>query len=1823
MASTFSSTTLSGTYNDDWTEGDNYHQILFNSGRALQARELTQLQTMIYQEMGRFGRNVFKEGVAISAGNMDCVTDTDFVKVTMTSGTFTDIPVGAVIQNTDGVRARVLLVKATGSGTVSAPITDNTLFIQYVDGASSTQTLSAEPVRFGPGDNLSVIGRSETFDAVASSPTGFSTRFLVDEGEFFVLGRFVYTEAQSIVLDPYNATFNGEVGFKVVQEVVTVNDTAALYDNAGDTPNTASPGADRYRITLELINKADIAADDTFVFLARVENGTIVEEVQESDAYNKIADAMALRTEEESGDYIVNPFTLDFEEIDGDTENLAVTIGAGTAYVSGYRVDNPSPIELIVPRSQAFESVPGEPVSVIYGNYVLLDSARDLPAINLDTVHNMYSDTNATQLLGTTRVRAIDAAGDDTKLYLFDFTFNTALSLGDSDLGKLQSIKDPAATGKYAVRNSTGTSAILENTIDNDLLMPTARPRLKATSIDAADGGFLSTAQYSETFTVTTGSFSLTQLGGGSGSRKYSDKEFWLIVKTDGSEAAFTPTVTEAMPSYDATITGLSNVEYRLIYYIQDTETAKKTKTFTTSTAATYAVTNGVVDLGVPDVQQVSLITKGTVAGGIDVSDRFVLDDGQRDNYYDYSRLILKEGETDPGDVWVQYTYWAHSGVGGFYSPESYAGAPYSEIPEHTTADGSVIDLRNYLDLRPDKASNGTFTNIIPLPRSGTAFLGKIDYWLPRADKLIATKSGEIQMLLGQQSRDPQLKPTPENSMELYQILMNANTADADDLQTRAIEHKHYTMADIAKLENKIDDLRTYTEFNIAELRAFHTPSLDSDGNERADAGLSLDQGDDQTGSDTENGDYAASIDPENQLIRPKANEDNIRLICEPNYGTVNPTIPGTDPGILKKGDNVYLSYDSDEWKYQSLASRSVNPNPFGRVDNVGVIKLSPSSDEWKDSREDAIKALRGASRLDVKQAFLWNNWQWNWKGRNDEDLWQSQGSLGRCGRPANTSRDAVNAISPYASDRGRTNTLGYVRRVVQNDTLRMRVGRRYIDLALIPWMRSRKIYFKAQGLKPNTKFTPFFDGKDVSAWCKEEAFVQFSDRTDDNGNLFTQNTLTGHPDTATDLISDANGNIEGSFFIPNLKPSYYLTKKGKRRRILQNYLRFRAGIREFKLLDINVNDWAAADSKAFAYYSVFGAMWHKYRNILTTRGMSYAWPLATGYGLFPNAFNQKELRKAINEVAPASVGLYQPQVSGRYGPDTAFIPTLSTYTGEMGQVISDYINVNNKQFAGTAILPTNLPQNPLAQTFYVDNPFGVVLAKIGLFFKTKDDTLPISIHIRPVVNGRPSDNDIVPDSHVFKLPSEVNAIGLNPTLSVIQGGETSFVFDEPVFLQPWTHYAVVIQTQSTNYSLFSAKTRESVLGSTARTVSTQPSPGSLFLPQNGIHWFEAKDQDIMMRIARAKFNLGGGTLMLKNADAPNVLLEDNPIRLVNNSAAMYVSAPCNGLQAGDTVQISGAVDITDGVETLDAASNINQILTVTKADIQGFQVTLGAQWQGESMSGGGTECITQQTRVFDTANPTVEQIIPEGTSVDMSARFISGIHASGDVSTRFQPGAGWLTAPFERLTPDQNINFDTPRAIYHAGITDGTSGIGGAIDGSNASAYVKLDLKTTSDYVSPIIDLQRASLTLVEQCIDDPDQASVDQTISIWSTDETEPSGGSTGSKHITTPVTLQVPAVGIDVEADLSLPPGSGVDFYYRTAVAGEDISLTNWIYKPPVSSVSNTAAGQFTRANYLPGGQGGSLKEFTQVQTKYVMKGTTQPPSIKNLRVRYLAT
>ena len=47
-------------YYDDFAESKNFHRVLFRPSYAVQGRELTQLQTILQNQVERFGEHVFK-----------------------------------------------------------------------------------------------------------------------------------------------------------------------------------------------------------------------------------------------------------------------------------------------------------------------------------------------------------------------------------------------------------------------------------------------------------------------------------------------------------------------------------------------------------------------------------------------------------------------------------------------------------------------------------------------------------------------------------------------------------------------------------------------------------------------------------------------------------------------------------------------------------------------------------------------------------------------------------------------------------------------------------------------------------------------------------------------------------------------------------------------------------------------------------------------------------------------------------------------------------------------------------------------------------------------------------------------------------------------------------------------------------------------------------------------------------------------------------------------------------------------------------------------------------------------------------------------------------------------------------------------------------------------------------------------------------------------------------------------------------------------------------------------------------------------------------
>ena len=1792
MANIFTSNTLSGSYADDYNANDNYHQILFNSGRALQSRELTQMQTLIYEEMGRMGKNIFKDGAVVNGGGVSMNNAYHFVKIASTNqgGEFGAIPTGTILKNPNtNVSAQVIqAIPANGTQTF------DTLFVEYINSGNADATNS--PITFGDNETLvEQFAASSAYELVTETPnaTGYGAKFTVAEGDFFILGRFVNTTEQSIILSSYSGdNINAEVGFKVIQEVISVSDTDTLYDNASGIVNTASPGADRLRIKLELTTRDLIDSNDTFVFLAEVENSAISEQLQSIDAYSKIEEVLALRTKEESGDYVVEPFIVNVSDNDNGTDaNLELNVSEGTAYVNGYRVENQSPVTLNLPRPVETETVENDVIGVNYGNYFVCTTNRGLP--NLDHARvDLWSATGyggSGTDYGTCRIRAVEPFGTKFKVYVYDMKV-----FATEDLGNVKSIGS-STTDYFDIDLQGGKAVLNETTTNNTALFDTVFPRIESLS------DVTISKQVRQSKTASSNAVSLDQLPAG---QSYLDSSLWIVgLSSAVIEAPSTYTVSITNGGRDAAISSLASATgaYEILAYVQKTATIR-TKTLTTSTAVLPSITDSsgrtLFDIGVPDIYSVDSVRQSNSVG-FDLTGAVVLDDGQRDNYYADGSLLLKEGNTNPTSIYVSYKHFVR-GSGDFFAPSSY-NVPYKDIPIHTNVSGDVIDLRDVVDFRPDlNNTDSAVTNINGLPRVGTNITGDIEYYLPRADKVILTPEGELQVLMGQQARDPQFKETPMHSMELYKIVLNGNTINEDDLTIiPTAQQRGYTMKDIGDIDRKLEALEESTTLSIAELEARLDNVLDSAGVIRIISGMQVDEHDDQGNSEVESPDYKAAIDPENRLVRPSFDEGNMRLIFDSVASS----------GVVKKGDNVYLAHTEATWTNQRIASRTVKINPFGLIDNVGTLKLSPTTDEWKESIQDAVKSLAGSGRLFGKQAYLWNNWMWNWQGRTEKE----NAEIAKLAEKVRTGSGRTRgwALRTLHNKYGLSQS-ATIKRIVSGATLRSSIGNKTVDIAFVPWIRSRKIYFKAQGLTPNTKFTPFFDGTDVSAWCREESsFVQWSDRTDEIGNLFTHSQVLGHPNGTSELIADANGEVIGSFFIPNLTPKLEVAHTKYRGRFNKYYLRFRAGAREFKLLDIKVNDWASANSKAFAHYTVKGLLpWTWYNPLTYTRGHSYLYP----YNYTHKLYSAKQMKKVLDNIPASQVSIIDPRLSGLYGPDgvslnAAALQTLAN-SQDMSKVLSDYINVNHAQFAsilGVRAIAT--PMNPLAQTFKVNNEFGVTLTKVELFFKSKpaNVSLPVSIHVRPVENGKPSMSSMVPDSHVYVNSANVNVSALSSQLVTIQGNGTSFVFDEPIYLAPGQDYAIVVTSQSTEYELFSARTRESVINSTGRFNSTQ-TPGYLFLPQNGKNWEKSQNEDLMFKVTRAVFGSGGGangSLILKNAAVPSKLLEENPIRTTNGDEKIYVRHINHGLRPGDGCNIDSATE-TGGF----SAAQLSGTHQVIDVDMYGYRFEIDPSNPTNATStatGGGERVLSQGNINFSVVNPIIESIIPNYTSIDVSGKFTSGQSISG-TETRFAQDA-----KFNRITPKTNTDLAATYTLYNQFEVDSSRN-----SGITSSTLFKVDMKSANDYVSPIIDLQRSSLVTVNNLVDDPSV-----TPHIFSVADSAASGASSSAVHIMKPVVLDQPAIGIEITAELTVPSASNVKVYFRVGASDENLNDLNWTLQPEYNTIVKD--GVTRKVKFLAGGQNGTLKPFNQAQTKIVIIGTNPAFTAKvgGVVVKWLAS
>ena len=166
---------------------------------------------------------------------------------------------------------------------------------------------------------------------------------------------------------------------------------------------------------------------------------------------------------------------------------------------------------------------------------------------------------------------------------------------------------------------------------------------------------------------------------------------------------------------------------------------------------------------------------------------------------------------------------------------------------------------------------------------------------------------------------------------------------------------------------------------------------------------------------------------------------------------------------------------------------------------------------------------------------------------------------------------------------------------------------------------------------------------------------------------------------------------------------------------------------------------------------------------------------------------------------------------------------------------------------------------NPLAQTFNVDSekfPAGFFLHSVDLWFSSRDNSVPLKVQVRPVVNGYPHANQVVPFSDVLVKPHRIT-VTETPSLS----NATNIKFPTPPYLTP-NEYALVVLADSNKYELFISRMGDFVLSQTTglatqSVISAQPFSGVLFKASNSSTFLPIPEEDLMFKINRCKFKTG------------------------------------------------------------------------------------------------------------------------------------------------------------------------------------------------------------------------------------------------------------------------------------------------------------------------------------------------------------------------------
>jgi hypothetical protein len=284
-------------------------------------------------------------------------------------------------------------------------------------------------------------------------------------------------------------------------------------------------------------------------------------------------------------------------------------------------------------------------------------------------------------------------------------------------------------------------------------------------------------------------------------------------------------------------------------------------------------------------------------------------------------------------------------------------------------------------------------------------------------------------------------------------------------------------------------------------------------------------------------------------------------------------------------------------------------------------------------------------------------------------------------------------------------------------------------------------------------------------------------------------------------------------------------------------------------------------------------------------------------------------------------------------------------------------------------------PRDPVAQTFYVSDSGGIWVPKIDVAFSTKAKKLPITLQVRSVTAGLPT-NVVAAGGQVILDPSQVNVSADGSVM-------TSFVFDDPIYLAGKTEYAIVLLADTQEYNVFIATMGQRVIGKNLN-VAEQPNIGVFLTSSNASTWSPDQLSDLTFAVHKCVFDTNTTTQVVWECFRPMAQITTlHPITTTSGSNIVKLNVRSHSLKAGDTFPIYVAEDGA-GIPSTEFIGT--KTVLSSGLDWVTFAVTTNAN---ASTNVGGVVSLTANYPVTEFRPDIIQNTLP-GTTVAWEYQYVS-----------------------------------------------------------------------------------------------------------------------------------------------------------------------------------------------------------------------------------------